>query len=73
MKYHQVVNQVQWQFNTNLFSISINNDVIYTMNIWQNFEKDYFVVCPVIGSGTLKISYAGTIMNVDRLLLWTFL
>lgn len=59
--------------NTNLFSISINNDVIYTMNIQQSYEKDYVVVCPVIGSGTLKISYAGAIMNVDRLLLWTFL
>lgn len=56
-----------------LFSVSINNDVIYTMEIHPSYEKDYIVVCPVIGSGTLKITYAGTIMYVDRLLLWTFL
>lgn len=59
--------------NRNLFSISINNDVIYTMEIHPSYEKDYIVVCPVIGSGTLSITYAGTIMYVDRLLLWTFL
>ena len=56
-----------------LFSVSINNDVIYTMEIHPSYEKDYIVVCPVIGSGTLKITYAGTIMYVERLLLWTFL
>ena len=56
-----------------LFSIKIDNDVIYTMEIHPSYEKDYIVVCPVIGSGTLKITYAGTIMYVDRLLLWTFL
>lgn len=56
-----------------LFSIKIDNDVIYTMEIHPSYEKDYIVVCPVIGSGTLKITYAGTVMYVDRLLLWTFL
>lgn len=60
-------------YNRNLFSISINNDVIYTMEIHPSYEKDYIVVCPVIGSGTLNITYAGTMMYVDRLLLWTFL
>lgn len=59
--------------NRNLFSISIDNNVIYTMEIHPSYEQDYLVVCPVIGSGTLKIKYAGTIMYVDRLLLWTFL
>lgn len=59
--------------NRHLFSISINDNVIYTLNIHPNFEKDYIVVCPVIGLGTLKISYDGTIMYLDRLQLWTFL
>ena len=59
--------------NRYLFSISINNNIIYTMNIHPSFEKDYIVVCPVNGTGTLKITYNGTIMYTDRLLLWTFL
>lgn len=58
---------------TGHITITLNDTKIYDVYCGLIANNDFLIVCPVIGSGMVKIQWSGIKLNVDQLQILTFL